>query len=121
MEKFKIEDYTINVCRDIIEWGVFFYGIPEDAQIQNIEELTTESMGFAIIEDKEIFIFIPIGNQNCYKSTIAHEIGHIIEGGFKKNPTPRMNKLHEKKAEHYEYYFNLVTKIINYVESNILH
>jgi len=121
MNQFKIKDYTINICQDIYEWGREFYNVPENTILDNIEELTSTSMGFSMIEEKEVWIFIPEGNEKeCYRSTIAHEVGHIIEGGFKKNPAPRMNMLHEKKAEHYEQYFNLVMEIINHVECNVL-
>lgn len=120
MNQFKVKEYTINVCQDIYEWGREFYGVPENVELDNIEELTSTSMGFAMLEEKIIWVFIPKGNKKeCYRSTIAHEVGHIIEGGFKKNPAPRMNKLHELKAEHYENYYNLVSDIINQVEIKI--
>jgi hypothetical protein len=120
MYQFKIKDYTVNICQDIYEWGREFYGIPDNAELDNIEELTSTSMGFSMLEEKEVWVYIPKGNmKECYRSTIAHEVGHIIEGGFKKNPAPRMMKLHEKKAEHYEQYFNLVMEIINHVECNL--
>ena len=122
MDQFKIKDYTVNICQDIYEWGREFYGIPDNAELENIQELTSTSMGFSMLEEKELWVYIPEGNKKeCYRSTIAHELGHIIEGGFKKNPAPRMSKLHEKKAEHYEQYFNLVMEVINYVECNLLH
>lgn len=122
MNQFKIEEYTINVCQDIFEWCDMFYEVSHEAVILNIEELTSTSMGFALLKEKEIWVYIPEGNKrDCYSSTIAHEIGHVIEGGFKKNPAPRMVKLREKKAEHYENYFKLVNKIIEHIEINYLN
>ena len=52
-----------------------------------------------------------------YSKVIAHEVGHLIEGGFKKNPAPRMKNLHEVKANHYMDYFMLVTDIIRQYET----
>ncbi len=121
MHQFKIKDYTINIYQEIYEWAYEFYGIPKYAELVDVEELTSVSMGFSVLEDKQLSVYIPNGNKKeCYRSTIAHEVGHIIEGGFKHNPAPRMLKLHEKKAEHYEQYFNIVMEIIDYVENNIL-
>ena len=121
MINYKVKDYEVNICQDIYEWGKEFYGVPDNATLENIEELTSTSMGFSMLDEKIIWIFIPQGNKKeCYSSTIAHEVGHIIEGGFKKNPAPRMNKLHEVKAEHYENYFNLVTEIINTIQKDII-
>lgn len=122
MYRFKVKDYVINICQDIYEWGREFYDIHENLEIANLDELTSKSMGFANIEDKEIWVYIPDNNpKEDYRLTIAHEIGHIIEGGFKRNPAPRMAKLHEKKAEHYEEYFKTVMEIINHVETQILN
>lgn len=49
------------------------------------------------------------------------ELGHLVEGGFKKNPpnTQRYFKRHEEKAEHYANFvidsFNITNKIFNFV------
>lgn len=81
-----------------------------------------KSSGFCILEDKTIFILI---EKNCpfedLLATVSHELGHLVEGGFKKNPpnTQRYFKRHEEKAEHYENFvidsFNITNKIFNFV------
>lgn len=124
MHTFKVQDIEVNITSDILEWGREFYGIEEGHTIHEdyVEELTSTSMGFAYLQEKQIWVFIPTGNKpECYRSTIAHEVGHVIEGGFKKNPSARMIQLHEKKAEHYENYYMLVSEIIEHVENNILN
>jgi hypothetical protein len=114
MKVLKEQDYTINVCTDIIEWAKEFYDMPDGAILANEDEVNTECMGFAQIEDKEVWIFVPKEyNLKDLKETVAHEIGHIIDGGFKKNPASRMMKLHEVKADHYMNFYLLVDKIVN--------
>lgn len=86
MKILKEQDYTINICTDIVEWAKEFYGMPEGATIANEEEVVNECMGFAQIEDKEIWVFVPKEyNLKDLKETIAHEIGHIIELQYPKN------------------------------------
>lgn len=80
-----------------------FYDLPRGAVLD--ESQVPESTGFANLQDKEIYIF---KNKGCsfedLLETVSHELGHLIEGGFKKNPPDkqRYSKRHEEKAEHYE-------------------
>ncbi len=111
MKSFQINSISVNVCNNIIEWAVEFYDMPNNATIDNIEEVTSECMGFADIDNKIIWVYLP-DNYDLIdlKKTIAHEVGHLqsnnIIGG------------EEVKANYYEDYFILVDKIINKVIHN---
>lgn len=118
MIKLEIQGHKVNICRDIIEWGREFYGIPEDAKrkdIENVEELESECMGFADPEGKEIWLFIPQSySVDDLSSTIAHELGHVAEP-FKASKCAHGGKHDELQAEHYEDFYMLVNKIVNEV------
>jgi hypothetical protein len=120
----KEEDYTINICIDIIEWAKKFYDMPDDAILENKSEVDNECMGFACIEDKEVWIFIPKEYKlKELKETIAHEIGHIIELKYPTNPptlTDKNEYLHELKADHYMSFYSLVDKIVTDVVSVLI-
>jgi uncharacterized protein YjaZ len=63
-----------------VEWAQEFYDMPQDAIIANKEEVLAECMGFAQIDDKEIWIFVPPQYDLAdLIQTIAHEVGHIVE------------------------------------------
>ena len=110
----KEQDYTINICTDIFEWAKEFYGMPDDAELVNEDEVNNKCMGFAQLNEKLVWVFVPKEyDLKDLKETIAHEIGHIINGGFKNNPAPRMRNLHEKKADHYMNFYLLVDKIVS--------
>lgn len=103
MKKLKYKQIVVELYTDEQEYVNDFFAPPEGA-ILDIESLP-ESAGFANIETNTISIF---KNKVCsfddLLSTVAHELGHLITGGFKDNP-PQKEKydyLHEKKAEHYE-------------------
>jgi hypothetical protein len=120
MKSFNHNCYKIDIYTNITEWAKEFYGMSDDAILVNTEDVNNDYMGFAELENKKISIFIP-NNQNDLElsKVVAHEVGHIIEGGFKKNPAARMINLHERKAEHYENYFVLVNDIINKIKINL--
>lgn len=120
MYQIKVDDIKINIYRDIIEWAKEFYGMPENAVLQNQEEVDNECMGFANINDKEISVFVPIKyNLIDVKETIAHEVGHIIELKYPTNfeQTEDNDELHELKANHYMDFYLLVDKIVNETHS----
>lgn len=113
MDIIQYEDYTIKIFTTATEWGKTFYDLPENAVLdeKELNELNGEINGFACISDKTISLYIPdLTDFDEIETTIAHEVGHIIEGGFKKNPPDkaRYNKRHEVKAKHYEDYYNAV-------------
>ena len=115
MKTLKEQDYTINICTDIIEWAKDFYGMPDGAELANEDEVSSECMGFAQLDEKLIWIFIPEDySLGDLKETIAHEIGHIIEIEYPINPEQieSNDKLHELKANHYMNFYLLVDKII---------
>ena len=99
----KIEDITVSLYTDAEEYTKDFFDIPEGA-ILDTEDLP-ESAGFACIKDNSIWIY---KREDCcfydLLSTIAHELGHLVEGGYRKNPPDKMryDKKHEEKANHYE-------------------
>lgn len=114
MEQFIEEGYTINVCTDIIEWAKEFYGMPDGAIIVNQSEVDNECMGFAQIDDKEIWVFVSKPYLvSDLKEIVSHEIGHIIELNHTINPDENDEELHEIKADYYMHYFMLTDKIIN--------
>lgn len=123
MNSIKHKGYTLNLCTDIIEWAKTFYGMPEDSELDNREELEKECMGFSSLDDKEIWIFVP---KNCkaeeFESTIAHEVGHIIEFKHPTNPEQieENDELHEQKAEHYEQYYMLVRELVRISNKELL-
>lgn len=107
MKKFITDNnVTVFYTQDITEWGHEFYNVPEDAELENREELELYPMGFAEIENKIVWIFIPPfpTSYNDILLTVAHELGHIVENGFKKNPPQKQRYFHkhEQKAVHYE-------------------
>lgn len=120
MHTFTEGGYKVNICTDIIEWAKMFYEMPDNAILEGMEELNNECMGFAQIDDKEIWVFIPAEyNKSNLSSTIAHEIGHIIELEHPDNPEQieGNDSLHEIKANHYEAYYVLVNKILELSEA----
>ena len=115
MKTLKEQDYTINICTDIIEWAKEFYGIPDGAELANEDEVSSECMGFAQLDEKLVWVFVP----NEYdikdlKETIAHEIGHIVEMEYPTNPEQieANDELNEMKADHYMNFYLLVDKIV---------
>lgn len=108
------QDYVINICTDIIEWAKEFYAMPEGAEIANEEEVSSECMGFAAIDTRAIWLFIP---KEDLKEIIAHEVGHIIELKYPNNfeQGDENDELHELKADHYMNYYLLVDTIVKNV------
>jgi Zn-dependent peptidase ImmA (M78 family) len=104
----QIENTKVTYYTDAAEYAKNFFDVPEGF-ILDIDKFP-ESAGFSSIDDNEIWIF---KGQNCsfeeLLSTIAHELGHIVKGGYKKNPSQNIlfRKIHELKATHYE---NFVVK-----------
>ncbi len=116
MKILKEKDYTVNICTDIIEWAKEFYDMPEDVELGNEEEVSSECMGFASIDEKILWVFVPKKyNLKELKETIAHEIGHIIEMEYPTNPEQieSNDELHELKADHYMNFYLLVDKIVD--------
>jgi len=110
MKSFSVQNYKVNVCYDIDEWGKEFYGMPEGAEIDNRSELESECMGFAQPEDDEIWIFIPSVFDNAdLLTTVAHEVGHVMEW---KDSDYDDDKREECRAIHYEGFYLLVNRII---------
>ena len=118
MEKIKIDGINVKIYNNAKEFCYDYFDIPKGA-ILDVNNLP-KSAGFACIPDNEIAINI---NNGCEFSeilgTVAHEIGHIIEGGFVKNPPDedRYEDIHEKKAEHYENFTLTAYKIAKYIHN----
>ena len=118
MKILKEQEYTINICTDIIEWAKEFYDIPDGAELANEEEVSSECMGFAQLDEKLVWVFVPKEYElKDLKETIAHEIGHIVEMQYPTNPEQieANDELHEMKADHYMNFYLLVDKIVTYV------
>lgn len=89
MTEFQFKSYTVRLYVDAAE--------PEIAE--------GFSTGFAMLEDKIIRLYVgPNPDFEDVLSTVSHELGHLIEGGFRKNPPDKRRwfNRHEAKAEHYE-------------------
>jgi hypothetical protein len=115
MKQFKEQEYTVNICTDIIEWAKEFYGMPDNAELDNRSELESECMGFSQIDDKEIWVFIPKNaSEEEIGETLAHEVGHIIVPEWTCNPEQidGTEELHEQKAEFYENYYMSVRRML---------
>lgn len=96
---------NIKVClyTDANEFTKDFFDIPEGAILDETD--LPLSAGFACIEENAIWIYRCEGcTFEDLLSTVAHELGHIITGGYSKNlpESKRYDKKHEQKAEHYE-------------------
>lgn len=112
MKQIIIENFKINIYRDIIEWGVEFYNMPSDAILENKKELESECMGFACPEDNLMSIFIcQYPKYRELEKTVAHELGHLIT--FNRNPLDVNEEYEEKKAEHYEWFWEMVDNILD--------
>ena len=55
----KEQGYTINICTNIIEWAKEFYDMPDGAELVNKDEVSSGCMGFAQIDEKLVWVFIP--------------------------------------------------------------
>lgn len=115
MKSFCHEGIKVEIFESAKEWGETFYNLPDNAVLdeKELKELNGEINGFACLEDNTISLYVPMIDDDELEETIAHEIGHLVEGGFKKNPPDksRYNKRHELKANHYQDYYKLVKKI----------
>ena len=124
MKQFKEQEYIVNICTDIMEWGKEFYGMPDGAELENRSELESECMGFSQIDDKEIWVFVPKDfNEDELAETLAHEVGHIIVPQFITNPEQieENDQLHEQKAEYYENYYMTVRRMLNKAKRALAH
>lgn len=108
MKKITFNNYKIRIYTDPMEFANMpekpFGEIPEGAIFFGIDD-GSKSTGFTTLEDKNIRFFVA---KDCefedLLSTVGHELGHLVEGGFKKNPPDKTRYFnrHEQKAEHYE-------------------
>jgi hypothetical protein len=119
MKRFELEGINVKFYTDPLEFCKDYYEIPENAELDRNN--LPESAGFACIVDNEIAIQI---RNDCsffeLFSTVSHEVGHLIEGGFKKNPPDknRYFKKHEQKAEHYEQFAIKSYRIAEFLFNN---
>ena len=89
--------------------------MPDGAELANEEEVSSECMGFAQLDEKLVWVFVPKEYDiEDLKETIAHEIGHIVEMEYPTNPEQieTNDELHEMKADHYMNFYLLVDKIV---------
>jgi hypothetical protein len=103
MKQIQFKDISVKIYTDAVEYTNDWFGMPEGAILD--KSSVPESAGMADIIGKEIAIFTTkLCSFDDLLSTVAHELGHLVENGFKKNPPqkPRYEKRHELKAEHYE-------------------
>ena len=110
-----------NVCLILDE-------LPENVDWKSFEIVNDKgeighSTGYCDLDKKTIWLCVTKGCEfSDLLSTVSHEMGHLIEGGFKKNPPTgnRYFNLHEKKAGHYENFvldcYELTNKIMNKIK-----
>jgi hypothetical protein len=94
-----------------------FGTIPKDAEL---ELHNCSSTGYTMLEDRIIRVFVEKGcSFEDLLGTVSHEMGHLVEGGFKKNPPNKIRyfKRHEVKAEHYENFALNAYKLTNHILS----
>ena len=73
-----INGYKVSVYTDMDEWMEDMHDTINYSK-RVLDSLSDECQGFADIEDKEIYIFVPKHYKKMDLSlTVAHEIGHII-------------------------------------------
>lgn len=108
MKKITYKGIKIKIYTNAMEFATMpekpFGEIPEGATFSRISN-NCKSTGFTTLQDKTIRIFVDKGCEfKDLLSTVSHELGHLVEGGFKKNPPDKVRyaKRHERKAEHYE-------------------
>lgn len=106
MQEFEFEGRVVRLYTDAREFVDApekpFGDIPAEWEPDASE---CQSTGFTTLDDKIIRVFVsPDCPFDDLLSTCAHELGHLVEGGFRKNPPdkPRWFNRHEAKAEHYE-------------------
>lgn len=102
MKKIQFKDISVQIYTDAVEYTNDWFGLPEGAVLD--ETSVPESAGMTNIAEREIAIYTTkLCSFQELLGTVSHELGHLIEGGFKKNPPqkPRYDKRHELKAEHY--------------------
>lgn len=90
----------------------------------NYKELDKNELpanGFSNLDKNTIILLWDSGYRfEDLLDVISHEYGHIIEGGFEKNPEKirAMEDEHEEKAEHYQEFvmnsYRLSVKIFNF-------
>jgi hypothetical protein len=131
MKKIAFKGIKVKVFFDPMEYANMpekpFGDIPKGAIFSGISDGKKQSYstGFTTIDDRIIRIVVL---KDCpfldLFSTVSHELGHLIEGGFRKNP-PNKNRYfnrHEKKANHYEQFcvkaYTLTSKIFALKEKN---
>jgi len=134
MKKLLFKNIVVEVYQDPMEFANMdekpFGDIPDEYQFAGIVNMDNgevgefKSTGFTTLDDKTIRIYCaPDCEFDDLLSTVSHEMGHLIEGGFKKNPpnSNRYTSRHEQKAEHYEHFvmdcYNLTKQILKENES----
>ena len=121
MKEFKFKNISVGLSTDPEAFARKFYDVPENA-VLDMESLP-DSAGFSEIEAKQIWIYV--GKSCSFEeilATIAHELGHLITGGFIVNPplTEEFDELHEVKAEHYEDFVMDSYKLAKLIEELVL-
>jgi hypothetical protein len=116
MKHFTDQDVNIFVCTAIEEWAKEFYDMPEGSifdaeQTQGWDQV----MGFASIDDKTIWIFLPQDYEvEQLEETVAHELGHLAEMKLLSNPDQSDDNfdLHEQKADYFMNFYLQCKRVI---------
>lgn len=115
MKKVEVEGVQISYYTSEKEWIEEFYGDLPEGYLIDAKSLPN-STGFASLNPEEIFILRTSRSEfEDLLSTVAHELGHIVSGGYETNPpdNEEFADEHEKKAEHYENFVMKAYKITN--------
>ena len=104
IETFKLDDIQITVCSDIMEYiklDIKPLGeIPENSIPDSNNDLTH---GICDVKNREIYFYINDGAEyDEILEVVSHELGHIVEGGFKNNPDGNDFEANKEKANHYQ-------------------
>jgi hypothetical protein len=120
MKTITFKDISIGLYTDPESFARKFYDVPENA-ILDMESLP-DSAGFSELDEKQIWIYV--GKLCSFEellSTVSHEMGHIVTGGFTNNPPSdeKYDYLHEEKADHYEQFVMNSYELAKIIEENV--
>jgi len=103
MRTIEFNGIQINIYNDLLKYGKEFLGVPDGAHAD--VEGSDMTGGCASIEHNSISFYVnPNHSFDELLETVAHELGHLITGGYEKNPPDEdgYSEEHEKKANHYQ-------------------
>lgn len=123
IHKLKIDSYSIivyfnqasfyrSLSPDLKAQLKYMYGQKWGKPVDMVD--ASHNQGLADLDTKEIKLCIyRYSGSDAIAELVAHELGHLIKEKHIQNPPYNKKNIpeHEKKANHYENFYKLVTKI----------